>query len=420
MMRTIFKIALSLSMLSSPLAQANTVFFSDLENFKNQSLSIQTEKANVEASSDLLLSKKLFWTPNVSVSAHQKKTQTTLNNETSTIDSDYLQGDVTLNLFRGGSDWNALQAAKASDKAAQLQLLNESLRVEVKAADLIFKSIYLIESEKIQESLLKLKEESLRIVTDRYHQGKLPLQDVTKAEVDLVQQRNKLRLAHLDVSENKSQILSSFVTDVKTASWPFSESVGLEWNEKQRPPLIEQKYWQAQSQEELWKEAKGGHWPSLDLSLLYQEAPVRERTTKNWIGILSLTLPLWSKFDTTAQISSAAANRTAALNSYRETDQSLKQRTGFLKEKIDIARTNLTEAKKNAEKTKRLYEEILKSFRLGRLSTNDLFIEQNRLFEIQTDLAQSQLSFHQTLIESCALIGAKAVDCLMMGQSAGL
>jgi outer membrane protein TolC len=403
-------ITLLFSLLSS--AQADSTFFNDLENFKNQSLSIQTERANVDASSDFLLSKKLFWTPTLSVSGNQKKTQTTLNHDTTTDDINYLEGDVTWNLFRGGADWNSLQAARASDKAASLQLLNESLRVEVKASDLIFKSIYLVETERIQEGLLKLKEESLRIVSDRYTQGKLPSQDVTKAEVDLTQQKNKVRLAKLDVSENKSQIVSSFVAHLETTEWPFAENLTVNLNDQQKLPLIEQKYWLAQSKEALWLAAKGGHWPSLDLSLIYQDSPIKERTSQQWVGLLTFTLPLWSRFETTAQISSAFSSRVAALNDFRDTEQSLKQRVVFLREKIDVARTNLSEAKKNLDKTRRLYDDILRSFRLGRMSTNDLFIEQNRLFESQTALALSQLSFHQTLIESCALVGQKASDCL--------
>jgi outer membrane protein TolC len=100
------------------------------------------------------------------------------------------------------------------------------------------------------------------------------------------------------------------------------------------------------------------------------------------------------------------------LNDYRDTEQSLQQRSQFLKEKVDLARQNLIESKKNLDKAKRLYQDILKSFRLGRISTNDLFIEQNRLLDSENDLALSQLSFHQSLMESCALAGTEASGCL--------
>ncbi len=394
------------------LAMAQPAFFNDLENFKNHSLSIQTEKQNLEASSDLLLSRQLFWTPSLSASAIQKNTETKFEGETEKTDSNYLAADLKLNLFRGGGDWNSMQAAKASQKASELRLLNESLAVEIKASGLIFKSIYLQETHRIQEGLFKLKEESLRIVTDRYNQGKLPQQEVSKAEVDLAQQKNRVRLSQLEVAENKSQIMSSFVAGLETTSWPFAETTQMKQETRSRLPLIEQKYWLSQAKEETWQASKSGHWPRLDFDLVYQDAPIKERTTQQWVGYLTLTLPLWSKFETTAEVSSAFADRVAALNDFRDTEQSLQQRSVFLKEKIEIARLNLLESKKNLEKSKRLYQDILKSFRLGRISTNDLFIEQNRLFDSETDLALSQLTYHQTLIEGCALSGTSAAICL--------
>ena len=168
-------IVLLLSLLVSSHA-ASPSFFSDLDNFKNKSLSLETEKQNLEASSDYLLSKKLFWTPKLSLSGNKVKTKVTSSD---VVGSDYLSADLTWNIFRGGSDWNSMEDASAQKKAQELQVLNETLRVETKASDLIFKSLYLAESYRIQEQLLKLKEESLKIVSDRFHQGKLPSQEVT-------------------------------------------------------------------------------------------------------------------------------------------------------------------------------------------------------------------------------------------------
>jgi outer membrane protein TolC len=385
------------------------VFFDDLENFKNKNLNLQTEKQNLVSSSDLLLSRRLFWTPKLSVSADQNQTRV---NSVKVVDGNSLNADLTLNLFSGGSDWNKMKDAEAQKKAQELQVTNEALRVEIKASDLIFKSLYLIESKRIQEVLLNLKEESLKIVTDRYHQGKLPLQEVTKSEVDLIQQKNKLRTATLDTIENKSQISSLFIEEIKTASWPFSENTNLKLESSSTIPLVEQKFWATKSREEIWKASKGLHWPSLDLSVQYQTSPIREHTNQQWVGLLALTFPIWNQYETSANISANYAQYLGSLNDYKDTDQTLKQQSLFLKIKIETARTNLSESKKNLETAKKLYEDILKSFRLGRISTNDLFLEQNRLLESENTLAQSQLTFHQSLIETCALAGLKSVDCL--------
>jgi outer membrane protein TolC len=390
-------------------AQAQEPFWTDLENFHSKSLSLKTERQNLESASDQLLSKRLFWTPTLAVSANQSEKRINGGDSTKT---DYLEADAQLNLFRGGADWNSMKSAEAAKKAQELRVLNENLRVEIAASDLIFKSLYLTESHNIQLELLKLKEESLRIAKDRYSQGKLPAQEVTKSEVDLSQQRGKIRLAQQDLIENKTQIVAAFVSDIATKAWPFSEKLEPHFRGSERLPLAEEKFWLQQGQEQLWKAAKAAHWPSLDLVLQYQQFPIRERTDNQLLGTLQLTFPLWSRYETEAKASSAFAQFIAAENDFKDTDQKLKQKMIFLKEKIEIARQNLMEAKRNLELSKSLYQDVFKSFRLGRISTNDLLLEQNRLLDSQTNLALSQLAFHQTLIETCALAGLQARECL--------
>ncbi len=399
-------------LLLSLMAQAHaeiSPFFGDIDNFKNKNLNLQTEEQNLKASNDLLLSRRLFWTPKLSVSLEKNKTR--LNN-VETVNYDSANADLSLNIFAAGSDWNKMKGAKASNNAQELQVLNENLRVEVKASDLIFKSLYITESQRIEEQLLKLKEESFRIIKDRYNQGKIPLQEVTKSEVDLVQQKNKLRSAVLELSENRSQISSLFITSIQTKSWPFNEKTMPKLPEASKLPVAEQKFWISQSREEAWRATRGLHWPSLDLHLQYQEAPIKDRTSKQVVGVITLTLPIWNRYETSAQVSSAYAEYIGALNDYKDTEQTLSQRTLFLKEKIETARLNLYESKRNLDLSKKLYEDILKSFRLGRISTNDLIIEQNRLLESENNLALSQLTFHQGIIEACTLSGLKSSECL--------
>lgn len=395
--------------LSLPVQAVSNTFLTDLNNFKNKSLSLQTEKQNLDSASDTLLSKKLFWTPKLNLSAYETQTK---QNSSMVSDTNYLQADVTLNLFRGGSDLNSLFAASAQKKAQELQVQNENLRVEIKASDLIFKSVYLTESLRIQEQLLKLKEESLKIVHDRYSQGKLPSQEVVKSEVDLTQQKNKLRLASLDLIENKANIASMFVEEIKTKDWPFDEKITFQTVSSEKIPLIEQKYWTAESREQSWREAQGAHWPSIDFQLTYQESDIKKRDSNQLYGTISLTLPIWNRFETAAVTSSQYSQYITALNEYKDTEQTLKQRSIFLKEKISIARLNLAEARKNVQAARKLYEDVLRSFRIGRISTNDLFIEQNRLLDSENTLALNQLTFHQGLIESCALAGMTSTECL--------
>ncbi len=391
-------------------AHASTkAYFEDIENFTNKNLNLKSEVQTQRSREDSLLSRKLFWTPKIGVSAYQSQTQ--LNNANSKNDA--VQADLTLNLYRGGSDYNYLQSAKALLKHQELQVVNETLKLQVTASDLVFKNLYLKESAELQEKILKLKEESLKITQDRYRQGKTPQQEVTKAEVDISQQRSRLRLANLEVIENQSQIKAYFVEEIKTKIWPFSEKIMAKNSDKlQKTPLVEQKYWFSQAQEQIWKSAKASHWPSLDLSLQYKEYPFNERSNRETVGALTLTIPLWSQYETEAKISSAYAEYFAAMNDFKITEKSVIEKNNLLKEKLDVLRQNLVDAKKNLQISRKLYQDMLKSFKLGRLSSNDLFIEQNRLLENENSFSSSQLSFHQSIVEACALAGLSVQVCV--------
>ena len=228
----------------------------------------------------------------------------------------------------------------------------------------------------------------------------------------LNQQKNKLRSTILDLIETKSQILSLFTGEIQTKDWPFDETTMAKTNPGPNLPLIEQKHWSSLAGEEAWKSIKGNHWPTVDFHLQYQEADIQYRKSNQLVGLVSLTLPLWNRFETSAQVSTAYSQYLTALNQYKDTEQSVTQRNLFLQEKTKVTRLNLADAKRNLQAARKLYQDVLKSFRTGRISTNDLFIEQNRLLENENSLALSQLSFHQSLVEICSLTGLSSAECL--------
>lgn len=390
-------------------AHAQTPFFEDLGNFRERSLTIRTERANLEAADDVLLSRRMFWTPSLGASLNRVKTRVNGDDLPTTDD---VTADLRWNLFRGGGDWHELGEAGARRRAQELQVLNETLAVEVRAADVIFRSIYLAEISRLQENFSKLKEETLRIARDRYAQGKLPLHEISKAEVDLIQQRGRARLARLDQAENRAQAATLFVTEIATVRWPFAERTEPRVSGKESSPLVERRALLRDSFEERWRATRAGHWPSLDFSLQYKQWPLSSREQNQWLGVFSLTLPIWSRYETSAASSSAYSAYLGAGHEFQSTEREVSEKAVFLREKIAVARANLQEAKGNLTASQTLYRDMLRSFRLGRLSTNDLLLEQNRLFDSETALAVSQLSFHQTLIEICSLAGRKASECL--------
>lgn len=389
-------------------AQNRKEFITDLENFRQKSLTSKVQKGKLSASQDYLTAKQLFWTPDLSLSVGQQ--DTTLNSSNSS--KNYLQASVSLNLFKAGQDGLALDQAQALLKVQEQAMKNEDLKIEITASDLIFKSIYLRQTLRVQEDLFRLKEDSYKIIKERFAQGKSPLQEVTKAEVDLIQQKSKLRSAQVDVFENESQIQALYVMAIKTQDWPLSEKE-ISFSAKEiSSPALEQSFWSYKASEAAWKSTGRSHWPTVDLTMQYQQYPLHTLNDQQWYSLLELKIPLWSKYETSAAISSAFATYLDSEATYLNQKQQVDAKKSFLNKKLDLSRQNLLEAKSNLQTSKKLYQDLLRSFRLGRLSINDLFTEQNRLLDSESNLTRSQLAYHQAFVEACALHGLLVQSCM--------
>lgn len=394
---------------SSAQADDRKKFFSDLESFRAKSLRPQVQQTFIAAAEDALRAKKLFWTPDLSLALGQ--TDSSLNG-LNVGNRNYLQAAASINIFKSGQDLMALERGEYQLKAQQSQRKSEDLDVEMVSAQLIFKSLYLKQSKKVQEDLRRMKTESLRIVKERYSQGKTPQQEVTKVEVDLNQQNNKIRSAQIALSENEMEIKNLFVRSVQTESWPFSDKTKTSESREAKNFTLEKMYWQSRSKELEWQSQRREHGPRLDLSFQAQEFPARDRDNREVVTLLELKLPIWSKFETTAASSAAFAAKASAEADYLGLQQATENKKEFLALRLELSRQSLKEAQNNLQKSQNLYQNMVKNFSLGRISANDLFLEQNRILESESDLFQSLIVFHQTLVETCHIQGSSLQECI--------
>ncbi|MBC7743101.1 MAG: TolC family protein [Bdellovibrionaceae bacterium] len=404
-----------LSLLLPLYAKANPSFFDDLEKIQEKSTTLKSEEERLRATSDQLLAKKLFWTPTLSISAGRQQRHDNITNIAGselTQTADYWKANAALNLFKGGGDWDEKNAAEAHYLAQKYKVLDESIKLDVKAAELIFQRLYLKDVLQTTKKLVKLRQDSHRIVNEKYKQGKSPLQEVRKSEIDQVQQLSRLRNLEIQVLENQALWKTLLIDDVATQNWPFQANLSIAFNSKSRTPELNSLENATAATESLYKAAKAYHWPSLDLTAEYKESPLNERTTQQWVAGVQLTIPIWSRYDTSAQSALAYAEfvtNKSRLDNLRRSELAQKE---ILNSRVELARQNLLDAKKSFEQSENLYQDMLKSFRFGRMSMNELLIEQNRLIESQMNLSQSQLDFHKMLIEGCAIAGLRPRNCL--------
>lgn len=386
----------------------------DLEKIKQKSFSMKSELENLNAKSEYLFAKKLHWSPTLDFIVG--KDQVGLNS-LPTVSSDYWKLSAGLNLFKGGGENDLKKAADADFQSQSYKLKDEELKLENRSSLLIFKNLYLKDTLKTTEELVRLRDESHRIILLKYRQGKIPLQEVTKSEVDKTQQEVRLRSLQLELLENSSQWKSIMMLEQKTQDWPFIEStkpksiIGKKNSEAH--PEINKLQLATESYKFNWQSSKASHWPRLDLVANYREFPINDPSNKNkeWSVSMFMTLPLWNQMATSANSSLAYAQYMTAQNELKIAIQSETARKEILWQRIELARNNLVSTIANLQKSKSLYNDMLKSFRLGRLSVNELLIEQNRLIESEINLSQSKLFFHQIIVDSCSTLGLKIEQC---------
>jgi outer membrane protein TolC len=394
-------------------AESTADFLGDLELFKSRSVTLHTETERLSAEKITRLSRAFQITPAVSIATG--KTETRINPDgaaSSKTISDYWRLQADWNLFHGFSDFQSFEAADKSVEAQKYQVKSEELRIELEGAKVIFNRLYLHDVKAAQDELLKLKQETMRIGRDRYNQGKIPLQDVEKMEVDLSQQQNEVRKAEIDLAQNDAAYKAFFVDDLRTNAWPLGENQSLALADGEGSFASKRLRARAASLEHSWKSARLLHLPSLDLSLAYREVPRVNPNTGTWAGTIELSFPLWSRFETAAASARAYTGFIEADGLATTAEREEQLRREFLKKKISLSGDNFREAKINQEKSAKVYRDMLRSFQFGRLTTNDLFIEQDRKIRTELTLTQSRLAFHESLMEACALWGVSARTCL--------
>lgn len=388
-------------------AQTPETFLGDLEKVKAASFSLKNEQEKLRSLQSTLVSKYMSWTPSLSAGVGYVN-----NPAVSATATDYWKAEASLNLWNGGSDYHALKSADLNVDAQKLNQLNQGLKIEAQAADLIFKTLYSQDVVRSTRELVKLREESHRIVSEKYKQGKLPLQEVSKSEIDKSQQETRLRTLEAENLELQGQWKALIKEAVKTEQWPFETELKLPNAPLEFSPNLQRLEKLAKAAAESHSSQKGKHLASLDLTASLQEFPLQTRATRQWGTGVLFTVPLWSRYETQAAIASAYSSAVTAQSEFEQARLSELSQREVLQKRVDLYRKNLEAAKKNLEKAKGLYNDMVKSFRYGRMSVNDLLLEQNRLIESELSVSQSQLSFHKIVMETCALAGRELKSCL--------
>lgn len=395
-----------------PASASENSFIQDIEKIRRASLQLNTETARVRSAAAQSLAASLFWTPVLSATAGRDTQE--IKEPAQKNESQYWGASASWNFSTGGGQINALKAARLSSKAHNLQLTNETLRTEQQAANLIFQVLRHNDQLAAQKELLSLKEESHRILKERFRQGKAPLQEVEKSEIDLSQQTQQLDRLELETIRIQAAIRSLFVDSLQTKKWPFDQRIKIP-NLTTAPSVeLESLRLISEASEHTWKASRSLHLPTLGASMGYnsrQPVPSSGWTDEYYLR-LEVTIPIWSRMEVTAQSLNAKTESIATQNSYEIARRSERENRTYLQKKLEMSQKTLSESQKNIEKASRVYKALLRNFRMGRLSTYELFDEQSRVIESRKIHSENLFSFHQAVVEVCNTNGQTLAECL--------
>lgn len=399
-------------------AHSRSVFYAELRKMREKNINLQVAQENQKALSDQVWSKKLFWTPSLNFSTGVTR-QTVDVPFPEGKDNPYWKLSSSINLFRGGGDYQLKQATQYQQQAAENKVIGEKLKSDSENATVIFQQLYINEVIKSAENLVRLKDESHRIVYSKYKAGQVPIQEVEKSEIDKTQAESRLRNLKLKNIENQVQWKTLFGEEMQTQVWPFdiNNKLKISTSEKSESsirvnPSLAHLSNLVLAAESYWKSSRSEFWPQVDLGVEYLVQLKPGFESRAWQGGLTLTIPLWSRYEVAAQTSSRYAEYFSAKKQWESAENANKIQREKLAEKIELTRKNLEVAQENLKKSEKLYDDMLKSFRFGRLSTNELLIEQGRLISVQEGFSQSQWDYHKVLLESCNVLGEEIEFCI--------
>ncbi len=402
------------TILSQEAIYAKNLSFSDaLKDIEKRSTSILTIKKQVEAADHQYLSSKLNFMPDLSLGYSNNETF----KKSSKSDSLYLK--TSINLFKGGSDLSNLRASFFNLSAKKSELGQEFLTSESEGSVIMINFIQKSMNYKIFLQFKKIKEKSLNITKERFRKGLTSKQEVLKSKVDLGIARARLRSSKIELSSSRSKLKEVLGHYDIEKSWPFIEKLkSLKLNKiseaylnQDLRPDLNKVMNQINRESHNLSQIKRSFLPKVDFSYTLSENSFNRFNSSERTSLLTISLPLFSKWKTYSSIKVAQANLFAAKYNYKDKKRIAESEWVSLKENLIENIQTALEREENLALSKELYEDNFKRFQSGRVTVNDLQLDQNRLLESESQSSTGWAQAHLAYLHFCHAQGASIVSC---------
>jgi outer membrane protein TolC len=393
-------------------------FFGAIEEIIKRSIAVGQQQNTLEKVRSSTLKDQLSLLPTLSGKAVQTKNQYFGQAEDYTRE---LSVELDLNLFHFGADLAAMRAAGAEIEAEKLRVLQSVLTAEQSAVSALVGVIQDVKTLEVLRHIAEIRSELLAIAEERYTRGLLARQEVDKVLVDKDNAESRMKDSQIQLFQDRATLVSLLGHDRVDVGWPWVDRYTKTGNEapaRRAPDLSKRPDWKAASEaaeaaDHRIKQNWGQMLPSLDLTLTagHVEDFQYQESGREWSGMISLTVPLFDRlanYGTYREQVYTKANADLDLEQVKRTarsewdayDQSLRTAIESVRVRDSTVRTS-----------EKLYQDNLQRFQQGRVSANDLVLDQNRLYDSELLAIQGWAAVHLTFSQWCHAQGLRVTQC---------
>lgn len=386
-----------------------------VQQIVSRSTGVNTQLANLEALRARNLPIRLAFLPTVSLDARKSWSG---GDQANALAQLQLEGVTHLNLFRFGADVSDWRAASQDERTQESLLRDQSLKVEDTGVKAL---VTYIQNELEIATLSRLADLQTRILgiaRARYARGLLPQQDVDRVSIDLDNADARLADAEANRAAAQSQLTALLGLAVVRAEWPWKKQLA----EVRLPtamlapiadrPDVQSAEFRLEAEDQRHSRDVRRYLPTLDADFTYGRYGYgTDSLSPAWIGSIGVTFPI---FDHLAQYSTARAQsfvRAAAEQTLEQTRRDAQADWQTARGSFAVAVQSAIRRERTLTTSNRLYEDNLKRFQVGRLDTNDLAIDQSRLYDAELLAIQGWAAAHREYAHFCHASGRRLKDC---------
>ena len=401
--------------------ETNPLSFDEaLSRILGRSTAIATQQASLESTRAGALPSKFAFVPSVSFDA-----------KSANASGIALQGPYSLveatsqyNLFHWGADFAGLGAGNADIESQESQLLAVTLQAEDDAVSALIAEVQQQKQLDIDRDVATMQEKLEKIARERFSHGFLARQEVEKVSVDLDNANAAVADAVLLEINTRTQLESFLGPALVIPEWPWKEKLSgsgqkllaLPWNVEARPD------WRAARNHAIAEDKRYVRderllLPSLDASFSYgyyngvSSSVTDSGGAYGWNSAITVSLPFFDHLTTYSNARAQLYVRAAADVAVTQVERTAQAAWEAARDGFKIALDAAVARERTLGVSRRLYQDSLKRFQAGRITANDLVIDQRRLLDSELFSVQGWAAAHLAFPRLCHAFGKKITEC---------